>query len=58
MIALGAKYCTCMNICCMFVQCSCFLWIFWQNYSLLEQTLDILIKKLMKISKVDITVDS
>ena len=34
-----------------------YLQIQWQNYSLLEQTLDILIKKLMKISKVDITVD-
>ena len=29
-----------------------------QNYGLLEQTFDILIKQLMKISKVDITVDS
>ena len=34
-----------------------FYWI-GQNYSLLEQTLDILIKNLMKISKVDMTVDS
>ena len=30
----------------------------WQYYSLLEQTFDILIKQLMKISKVDITVNS